>query len=96
MSVIELVKKLEIESPGGYENGDFVIDLESSNQFNKLLNKIDKDDEFEEQDSSISFEESFINFVYNNEIEVTLKARFIDDEYSVLFREMSDENGKDN
>ena len=82
----ELLNKIGIVQVGYYSNSNtYVIDLEDSNEYNKVFSKLDKSDLVEEvEDSSVS-NVSVSNVMYTSDsYSLNLIADFDNDNYKLV------------
>lgn len=86
----ELLRKIGITQPGHYtRNNSYVIDLESSNEFNKVFSKFDKSDLVEENEEISVINLSVTNVMYMTEdYSFNLIADFDGDTYKVVVTEL--------
>lgn len=74
------------------EDGNYVIDLESSDDYNKMYSKLSKNDLLEEdgESSNIDLDKSSILF-YSEDFELELIANFKEDIYTLIVTELEGE-----
>ena len=87
------LKDIGITNEGYFdENGNYVIDLESSDDYNKTYSKLSKNDSLEEdgESSNIDLAKSTILF-YSEDFELELIANFEEDTYNLVVTELEGE-----
>ena len=88
----ELLSKIGISEAGHFsEEGNYVIDFETSNQFNKAFSKLDKSDLVDENEdaSSITLETSTVMYVAEG-FTLALIADFDQDTYRLVVTEIKE------
>lgn len=88
----ELLSKIGITEAGHFsEDGNYVIDFETSNQFNKAFSKLDKSDLVDENEdaSSITLETSTVMYVADD-YTLALIADFDQDTYRLVVTEIKE------
>lgn len=86
----ELLKKLGITMPGYFsKNGDYIIDLEDSDEYNKTFSKLDKSNLVEEnEDSSLATLQMSNVFYESDKYSFNLVADFDNDIYKLVVHEL--------
>lgn len=89
----ELLKKIGITQPGYFSSDDnYVIDIESSEQYNKIFSLLDKSDLVEENEDSSVANISVSNILYSNDdFSLNLIADFDQDIYKLVVHELKGE-----
>ena len=74
------------------DDSNYVIDLESSDDYNKMYSKLSKNDLLEEdgESSKIDLDKSSILF-YSEDFELELIANFKEDKYTLVVTELEGE-----
>lgn len=88
----ELLSKIGITEPGHFsEDGNYVIDFETSNEFNKAFSKLDKSELVDENDdaSSITLETSTVMYEAEG-FTLSLIADFMHDTYRLVVTEVKE------
>lgn len=82
----ELLKKIGITSPGYHtKDNNYVIDFESSDEFNKAFSRLDKSSEVEENEDASVINLNISNVLYSNdEFTLNLIADFDQDTYKLV------------
>lgn len=95
MTVEELVKSLEIDKTGTYsDKNNYVIDLESSDEWGKMFSLLDSDEELDMQEDTnvLSEDNSSYSWLYESEddktFQISLIANFIEDTYKIVIAEV--------
>ena len=89
----EFLDKLGIKFPGRYEdNGDYVVDIENSNDYSKVYSILDKSNEIHEleDDSVFDVEKNTLNYEAEK-YDITLQADLEGDEYKLIISEKEDD-----
>lgn len=88
----ELLSKIGITEPGmESKDGNYVIDFETSNQFNSAFSKLDKSDLVEENEDSSVVNLSVSNVMYtNDEFALNLIADFDHDTYKLVITRLKE------
>ena len=87
------LKDIGITNDGYFnDNSDYIIDLESSDEYNKVYSKLSKADNLEEdgEESKIDLDTSNILF-YSEDFELNLIANFDEDTYQLIITELEGE-----
>lgn len=89
----ELLKKIGITDAGSFtKDGNYVIDFENSDQFNKAFSRLDKSDEVEENDDSSVINLNVSNVMYIGEkFSFNLIADFEQNLYKLVVTELERE-----
>ena len=85
----EFLTRIGITDPGSFDkDGNYVIDFDTSREFNNVFAKLDKSDEVEENEnaSNITLEMSSIQYMSDNYI-LNLTADFSQDIYKLVLTE---------
>lgn len=87
------LNKIGITTEGYFdESENYVIDLESSDEYNKLYSKLAKSDYVEEDDESSKIDLDVSNIVYSSDdYIINLIADFKQDAYAVVVTEVEGE-----
>lgn len=90
----EFLRELGITQQGEYtEDNNYVIDLESSNEFNKVYGKLDSSDLIEENEDASVVNLDVTNIIYFCEnFAINLIADFTQDEYKIVVTEVEGED----
>ena len=93
----ELLKKIGIDISGYYsDNDNYIIDLEDSDEFNKLFSKLDNSDLLEEnEDSSVVNTEVSNIMYYSNDFILNLIADYDSDSYKLVVSPKDDYEGEE-
>lgn len=89
----EFLKQIGITEEGHETtNGNYVVDLEDSDHFNKIFSKLDKSDLVEENEDSSVVNVNITNILYIGEAyAVNLVADFNEDAYKLVVTPLEDE-----
>lgn len=92
----KLLKEIGITEEGHMSsNGNYVIDLDDSDHFNKIFSKLDKSDLIEENEDSSVINVEVTNILYLSDgFSLNLIADFAQDIYKLVVTELEDENDK--
>ena len=90
----EFLRELGITQEGSFtEDNNYVIDLESSNEFNKIYGKLDSSDLIEENEDASVVNLDVTNIIYFCEnFAINLIADFTQDEYKIVVTEVEGED----
>lgn len=90
----ELLKSIGITEAGYFsEDGNYIIDFENSNDFNRAFNKLDKSDKLEENDDSSVANLNVSNIMYMADTySLNLIADFEQDVYKLVVTELEESN----
>lgn len=90
----DILKKIGITEAGYFsEDGNYIIDFENSNQFNKAFSRLEKSDEVEENEDSSVIDLNVSNVLYvNDDYSFNLIAEFEQDVYRLVVSELKGEN----
>lgn len=90
----EFLRKLGITEVGYFtEDGNYVIDIESSNSFNSMYGTLDKSDLLEENEDASVVNLDVTNIIYFcDEYALNLIADFTQDEYKLVITEVKGED----
>lgn len=87
----ELLDKLDISPSGNIsEDGAYVIDIINSNEYGKINSKLDKSGilEFIDDTSFVTVENASLNYMYEDQFQLTLIADFDEDAYRLVITEI--------
>lgn len=89
----EFLKQIGITEEGQETTeGNYVVDLENSNHFNKIFSKLDKCDLVEENEDSSVVNVNITNILYiGEEYAINLVADFNQDAYKLVVTPLEDE-----
>lgn len=89
----EFLKQIGITEEGHETtDGNYVVDLEDSDHFNKIFSKLDKSDLVEENEDSSVVNVNITNILYiGDEYAVNLVADFNEDAYKLVVTPLEDE-----
>lgn len=89
----EFLKQIGITEEGHETtDGNYVVDLEDSNHFNKIFSKLDKSDLVDENEDSSVVNVNITNILYiGEEYAVNLVADFNEDAYKLVVTPLEDE-----
>lgn len=87
----EILKKIGINEPGYFsEDKNYIIDFESSEQFNKAFSRLEKSDLVEENEDSSVIDLNVSNVMYvSDEYSFNLIAEFEQDIYKLVVSELN-------
>ena len=90
----DILKKIGITEAGYFsEDGNYIVDFENSNQFNKAFSRLEKSDEVEENEDSSVIDLNVSNVLYvNDDYSFNLIAEFEQDVYRLVVSELKGEN----
>jgi hypothetical protein len=90
--VKQLLKKIGIEDVGHQTtDGNYIIDLEDSDHFNRIFSKLDKSDLVEENEDSSVVNLDVTNIMYiADECAINLIADFSQDTYRLVATKLED------
>ena len=90
----EFLKELGITEVGySTEDGNYVIDLESSDEFNRVYGKLDNSDLIEENEDASIVNLDVTNIIYfSDDFALNLIADFTQDEYRIVVTEVKGED----
>ena len=91
MTVKELLRLIGIDKAGEYsEDGSYVVDLDSDDEYGKVYSTIEKNDDFvyREKSSSMTIDNSNMIYQYGDEYQVILKADLRNDIYTIVVNEI--------
>lgn len=90
----EFLKQLGITDAGNKtSNGNYVIDLEDSDHYNKIFSRLDKSDLVEENEDSSVVNLDVTNILYISEkYAINLIADFEQDLYKIVVTELEENN----
>lgn len=88
----ELLKRIGITSPGYHtKDGNYVIDFEDSNEFNKAFSRLDKSSEIKENEDASVINLNVSNVLYSNdEFTLNLVADFDQNTYKLVVSEIEE------
>ena len=89
----EFLKQIGITEEGHETtDGNYVVDLDDSDHFNKIFSKLDKSDLVEENEDSSVVNVNITNILYiGDEYAVNLVADFNEDAYKLVVTPLEDE-----
>lgn len=89
----EFLKKIGITEDGqNTQDGNYVIDLDDSNHYNRVFSKLDKSDLIEENEDSSVVNVDVTNILYiGDNYALNLIADFKQDTYKLVVTELEDE-----
>lgn len=90
-SLEELLDKLDIGPSGNIsEDGAYVIDIINSNEYGKINSKLDKSGilDFIDDTSFVNVENASLNYMYEDQYQLTLIADFDEDTYKLVITEI--------
>ncbi len=90
----ELLSRIGITNAGYFsKDGNYIIDFENSDQFNKAFSRLDKSDEVEENDDSSVINLNVSNVLYvSDNYSLNLIADFDQNTYKLVVTELKEEN----
>ena len=90
----DLLKRIGITQAGYFtEDGNFVIDFDDSDQFNKAFSRLEKSDLVEENEDSSVINLNVSNVMYIGEgYSFNLIADFDEDSYKMVVTELDDDD----
>ena len=80
-----------IDRVGTYsEDGSYVIDFDTSDDFGVMYSKLDKNDELEymDENSLLTVHNASLLYKYRDELQINLIADFDNDEYKIVVNEL--------
>ncbi len=84
----KFLNSIGIYLSGTQKNGKYVIDLADSNEYDKILNKLERADSLEEdEDSSVVGYDSASSVFENDDYYITILADFKNDTYKLTVKE---------
>lgn len=89
-----ILKEIGITESGYYsEDGNYIIDFENSNQFNKAFSRLEKSDLVEENEDSSVIDLNVSNVLYvGDDYSFNLIAEFEQDIYRLVVSELKGED----
>lgn len=91
MNEIELLSKIGINRDGTYSNnGSYIVDLKDSNDFGRIYSKLENSDDLELQEDTLllTIHNSNIEYRYEDEFQLVLKADWDNDSYELVVSEL--------
>ena len=90
----DILKEIGINESGYYsEDGNYIIDFENSNQFNKAFSRLEKSDLVEENEDSSVIDLNVSNVMYvGDDYSFNLIAEFEQDIYRLVVSELKGED----
>lgn len=90
----EFLRELGITQQGEYtEDNNYVIDLENSNEFNRVYGKLDSSDRIEENEDASVVNLDVTNIIYFcDEFAINLIADFTQNEYKIVVTQVEGED----
>ena len=91
MTVKELLRLIDVNKAGEYsDDGSYVIDLDSDDEYGKVYSTIEKNDDFvyKEKSSFMTIDNSNMIYQYGDEYQVILKADLRNDIYTIVVNEI--------
>lgn len=90
----DILKEIGINESGYYsEDGNYIIDFENSNQFNKAFSRLEKSDLVEENEDSSVIDLNVSNVMYvSDDYSFNLIAEFEQDIYRLVVSELKGED----
>ena len=87
----DILKKIGINEAGYYsDDGNYIIDFENSNQFNKAFSRLEKSDLVEENEDSSVIDLNVSNVMYvGDDYSFNLIAEFEQDIYKLVVSELN-------
>lgn len=85
------LKELGIDQVGTYaEDGSYVIDIDTSEDFGKIYSTLDSSDELEYMDTNslLTVHNASLLYKYGEELQINLIADFDNDEYKLVANEL--------
>lgn len=88
----ELLRKIGITEAGYFSsNNNYVIDFDSSDEYNKAFSKLDRTDLVEENDDTSVINMSVSNIMYSNDdFSLNLIADFDNDTYKLVVTDLKE------
>lgn len=84
----EFLNSIGIYQQGSQKGDKYIVDLEDSNEYDKVLNKLERADVLEEdEDSSVVGYDSASSVFENDDYYITLIADFKNDTYKLTVKE---------
>lgn len=88
----QLLTSIGINLPGHYEGDDYVVDIDNSDMFYRVFSKLDNTDLLDEEIESSQVGLDATNVIYSSDdYVVNLIANFEDNTYSLICKEIKDE-----
>ena len=91
MNEIELLSKIGINRDGTYSNnGSYIVDLKDSNDFGRIYSKLENSDDLDLQEDTLllTIHNSNIEYRYEDEFQLVLKADWDNDSYELVVSEL--------
>lgn len=90
----ELLKKIGINQSGYFsKDGDYIIDLENADEYNRVFSKLDKSSDVEENEDASVVNMTMSNILYDNDdYSINLIADFDNDIYKIVVHELRGDN----
>lgn len=83
-NIVKLVDKLDLPFKGEYAQGEYIITLNTSDEFSELYNQISTDSAFKLDDNSMSTGNNAVFLFYTDECELRFTADFEQNIYRLV------------